>query len=368
MTPGVDPTAYAPQTVSSPGETLKETLEHLGIGQADLARRTGLSTKHINQVVQGTAPLSPETALLLERATGMPAGLWNALEAKWRTQVVHEQEERDLAGQTGWLDNFPLDALVDQRVLPDRDRTIANLRRLLDFFAVATPRVAEGLWDGYRTAFRRSTVASRDEYATVTWLRLAERHAHDTACAPYDRADLTALLPRLRGLTLSEPQTWFTDLPRLCAQVGVAVVFVPALPRTSISGATRWLTPDKVMIALSDRFKRDDQFWFSVFHEIGHVLLHGKRLTFLDDSEKLADGDEDASETEANDFAALSLIPAQHAAAYRQLQSKPTIFTRIEAFAAAVGVSPSIVVGRLQHDGSLPWNQGNRYKRPIAFP
>ncbi|MEY9956689.1 ImmA/IrrE family metallo-endopeptidase [Streptacidiphilus sp. MAP5-52] len=370
MTPGADPTAYAPQTVPSPGETLKETLEVLGIGQADLARRTGLSTKHINQVVQGTAPLSPETALLLERATGVPAGMWNALEATWRTQVVQEQEERDLAGQTGWLDHFPLDALVDRHVLPDRTTTVANLRRLLDFFAVATPRVAEGLWDGNRTAFRRSTVTTRDEYATVTWLRLAERDAHDIKCAPYDRNDLTALLPRLRDLTLDEPQTWFTELPRLCAQAGVAVVFVPALPRTSISGATRWLSPDKVMVALSDRFKRDDQFWFSVFHEIAHVLLHGKRLTFLDDSDKLTSSDAsvDASEAEANDFAALTLIPAQHAAAYRQLQARPTPFTRIEAFAASAGIATGIVVGRLQHDGSLPWSQGHRYKRPVTFP
>ncbi|WP_329447969.1 ImmA/IrrE family metallo-endopeptidase [Streptomyces sp. NBC_01426] len=370
MTAGADPTAYAPQTVPPPGETLKETLEALGIPQADLARRTGLSTKHINQVIQGAAPLSPDTALLLERATGVPAAVWNAREAAWRTQLAREEEEKALADHVGWLDNFPLLELVSRNVLPDRAKNVHNLRRLLDFFGVASPDVAENLWRGYRTAFRRSTVLSRNEYATATWLRLAEREARERDCGPYDRAALTALLPCLRALSLEEQNTWSGELPRLCAQVGVAVVFVPALTKTSVSGATRWLMPDKAMVVLSDRFKKDDQFWFTFFHELGHVLLHGKRLTFMDDTENLSPTKqhEDTSEDEANDFAANVLVPPQHVAAYGKLAATRHLsLSAIEAFARTAGIAPGIVVGRLQHDGALQWSHGNGLKRTVAL-
>lgn len=155
----------------------------------------------------------------------------------------------------------------------------------------------------------------------------------------------------------------------MCATAGVAVVFAPALPKTRVSGATRWLTPDKVMVALSDRFKKDDQFWFSFFHELGHVLLHGKRLTFMDDSDNLssAHGHEDPAEDEANGFAANTLIPPSHAADYQQLRAKPMPFTRIEVFAHAIGIAPGIVVGRLQHDGALQWKHGHDLKRTVTL-
>lgn len=360
---------YKPQSVPPPGETLKQALVDLDLPQADLARRTGLSTKHINQLIQGAASLSPDVAILLERTTGVPAGIWNRLEAAWRTYLARQQEDEALADKVEWLTEFPMAELVKREILPDRSRTVANLRRLLDWFGVATPEVAEEVWRGYRAAFRRSTVLSPNEYATAVWLRQAERRARECEPAPYSRAALMALLPQLRSLTVEDQEVWVRALPELCASVGVVVVFVPALPKTSVSGATRWLTPDKVMVVLSDRFKKDDQFWFTVFHELAHVLLHGKRLTFMDDSENLSSSKrhDDPCEDEANEMAASVLIPQVYAADYRKLREKPMPFPRIEAFAAKVGLAPGIVVGRLQHDGALPWSHGNDYKRTVTL-
>lgn len=360
---------YAPQSVPAPGETLKEALEDMGLPQADLARRTGLSTKHVNQLIQGAASLSPEVAILLERTTPIPAGVWNRLEAAWRTHLARQREDEALAEKVNWLANFPLTELVKRQILPDRNRTVANLRRLLDWFGVATPELAEDVWHGYLAAFRRSTVLSPNEYATAVWLRQAEHLARDHKTAPYDRSALVTLLPQLRALAVKDQEAWVHDLPAHCARVGVAVVFVPALPKTSVSGATRWLAPDKVMVVLSDRFKKDDQFWFTVFHELAHVLLHGKRLTFMDDSEKLSSSKkhDDPSEDEANEMAANTLIPPAFASAYRKLCERPMPFSRIEAFAAKIDMPPGIVVGRLQHDGALPWSHGNDYKRTVTL-
>ncbi|MEV6985807.1 HigA family addiction module antitoxin [Sphaerisporangium sp. NPDC051017] len=351
---------YTPQSVSPPGETLKETLEELGISQADLARRTGLSTKHINQIVLGNAALSPETALLLERATGVPATTWNALEAAWRAQQVRREEYENLIGQVAWLNKFPLTDLVAHGILPDRSKNVANLQRLLSFFGVANPAVAEDLWSGYSTAFRRSNTVQPNAYATYAWLRMCVLEARQRPCAPYQREALSDLIPTIRALSIRDPEHWITRLPEICAEVGVVVVFSPAFKNTHLFGATRWLTADKVMIAFTDRHKKDDRFWFTVFHEIGHVLLHGKRLTFLDDDPSNGVG---AAEEEANNFAAQALIPSEHYSAYETLRRRPKPFARIIQFAAQVGIAPGIIVGRLQHDKALSWEQGNGLKR-----
>jgi HTH-type transcriptional regulator / antitoxin HigA len=353
------PFEYRPQSISPPGETLKETLEELGIPQADLARRTGLSIKHINQIVIGKAAISPETALLFERATGVPAAAWNTLEANWRMHLVRQEDDEVLAEQVDWLDRFPIAELVARKILPDRRKTVANLQKLLDFFGVASPAVAEDLWTGYGAAFRRSTTTSPDPYATYVWLRLGVLEARSRNCQPYQRETLQDLLPHIRALTTQDPRLWVTELPELCAQAGVAVVFLPALKKTYLSGATRWLTPEKVMIAITDRYKKDDRFWFTVFHELAHVLLHGKRLTFLDEDPL---GSADTGEREANTFAARALIPSEHDRAYQALRQRPKP-VEIRRFATRIGISPGVVVGRLQHDGALEWNQGNTLKR-----
>ncbi|MCX4561687.1 ImmA/IrrE family metallo-endopeptidase [Streptomyces phaeochromogenes] len=369
MTPPTPYVAYDPDSARPPGETLKDQLDALGIPQADLARRTGLSTKHINQIVQGTAVLTPETALLLERTTKISASMWNQLEAAWRTHVTRDEELKQLSKRIDWLDKFSLPELVKRKILPTKDKTVENLQRLLEFFGVADPEVAEDLWRSYRTAFRRSTILDTNDYATAVWLREAEVEARKLDCEPFDRVALTALLPQLRALTVEEPETWRGQISGLCAQAGVAVVFIPAPPRSHVSGATRWLAPDKVGVALSDRFKKDDHFWFTVFHELAHVLLHGKRLTFLDNTDRKDEltSEGDRSEEEANAFAAETLIPPEHAASYRRLVSRPMPFSRIEAFAQQAGIAPGIVVGRLQHDGALEWTHGNKYKRTVQI-
>ena len=76
--------AYTPDYAVSPGETLAEMLNERGMSQAELARRTGISTKHINLILKGSAPISPETALKLERVLNVSARVWNALEANYR--------------------------------------------------------------------------------------------------------------------------------------------------------------------------------------------------------------------------------------------------------------------------------------------
>jgi hypothetical protein len=125
-------------------------------------------------------------------------------------------------------------------------------------------------------------------------------------CEPYSEAKFRQALHAARAVAAEMPRDFAARLAAICAEAGVALVFVPELPKTRVSGATRWLTPEKAMIQQSLRHRRDDQFWFTFFHEAGHVLLHGKREVFIDGAER----EQNDCETEADRFASDFLIPA----------------------------------------------------------
>ncbi len=122
------------------------------------------------------------------------------------------------------------------------------------------------------------------------------------------------------------------------------------LPGCRVNGATRWLAPDKAMIALSFRHRRNDIFWFTLFHEMCHVLRHSKKRTFIDAKDT---GIAEDLETEADSYAAKVLIPPS-AVARLPLVGTPN---DVKAFAAELGIAPGIIVGRMQHDGYIPHNQ-----------
>ena len=150
------------------------------------------------------------------------------------------------------------------------------------------------------------------------------------------------------------------QLQALAGAAGVAVVFVPAPPGCRVSGATQWLSPERALIALSLRHKSNDHLWFTLFHEAGHILKHGKKATFVDG----LDAVHEEHETEADRFAADQLIPPAAAQKLQGLRSEQ----EVKAAAMALGIAPGIVVGRLQHEGWLPRTDLNGLKVSYRWP
>jgi len=132
------------------------------------------------------------------------------------------------------------------------------------------------------------------------------------------------------------------------------VVFVPAPPGCPVHGATRWLGPDKAVLALTLRHKTNDQLWFSFFHEAAHLLKHGKKLLVI---EGIAGLDPNL-EREADRFAADLLIPPADLGVLATLRSH----TEVEQMASQLGVAPGILVGRMQKEGWLRWDYLNALK------
>jgi Zn-dependent peptidase ImmA (M78 family) len=162
-------------------------------------------------------------------------------------------------------------------------------------------------------------------------------------------------LEDVKGLVKNHPTDYSKQLRKLCADAGVAVVYTMCLPKAPVSGATRWFRGNP-LIQLTDRHKTNDQFWFSFFHEAGHVVLHGKKELFLEEFE--GHNTDDDKEEEANRFAERHLLPAN----FENLLAGKMTDADLVAIAEQLNTHPGIVAGQLQRMGLLLWSKGNQYK------
>ena len=355
---------YVPDYVSPPGETLSETLDSLGMSQADLAERTGRAKKTINEIVRGKAPITPRIALELENVLGVPAAFWNSRESRHREYLARKDEQERFEKHLKWLDRIPVRTMVGFGWIRECKDKIEQLRDVLKFFQISSPDQWERYVKSYadQVVFRRSEALESNMPAAVAWLRRGEIQARDIECAPYDQGKFREALGLIRGLTLEPPKVFCKEMVALAAAAGVAVVFVRELPRTRVSAATRWLSPSKAVIQLSFLYKRNDHFWFSFFHEAGHVLLHGKRDFFINDPDNYreAGGSLEKKEMEANAFAADLLVPS---AVFRAMAgSGAPSKNAVLHFASELGIAPGIIVGRLQRERIIPWSYYNDLK------
>ena len=354
---------YRPDRVSIPGETLQEVLDERDMTQADLAERTGRAKKTINEIIKGKAPITADTALQFERVLGVPAGFWTNLERNYQDFVARQQEGELLRANTDWLRELPVRFLEKEGWIEQRSAKPEKVRELLGFFGVASPAEWRQVFAVPQASFRHSVAFQSDSGALAAWLRAGELAAQQIRCREFDGERFQRALRSARELTTTGPDEFVPRLTELCAGVGVAVVFVREVPRSRASGATRWISPSKALIQLSLRYKTDDHLWFTFFHEAGHILLHGKRLVFIEQG-KASTGREE----EANRFAADLLIPPEALAELRPVvEARRLSRERVRSFARELGISPGIVVGRLQHEGWLPHSYLNGLKLRLEW-
>jgi len=347
---------YEPDYAVAPGETLRDTLESLGMSQKNLAKRTGLTVQTVSRILGGDQPITFETANKLEMVTGVPARMWNKLEMKYREQLSKIEEKERLAEDLEWLKSIPTRELIKRGVLADTKDKVMLLHETLSFFGVSSVEAWNDVWMEHDVAARRSQCFESQPGAIAAWIRLGELRAQQIDCKGYSKVKFERALKRIRLLSVKDPCDFLSDLIEICALCGVAVALVPTIKKSPWNGACRWLTPAKVMIQLSDRGKKDDQFWFSFFHEASHVLHDSKKDMFINDG-----SEDDPREIRANKFAADFLFPKE----YRSLLKKIKSQHDVEAVAARLKISPGIVVGQFQRETDKYYFQ--KMKKTIDF-
>ena len=356
--------AFEPDWVSPPGETIADILEERGISAADLAQGMGCSSADVNDLVHGRAAITTEVAGRLELVLGASSAFWMNRESQYREDLSR------LGGKTlnvtgrGWLRGLPLREMIKFRWLDLSSASVAaQTAACLNFFGV--PDI-DAWHQRYRAlldtaAFRTSPAFRAQPGAVAAWLRKGEIEGAGIECRPWDVKHFEAELSKIRRLTWKkDPKLFVPALQRQCAECGVAVVIVRAPAGCRASGATRFLAPSKALLMLSFRYLSDDQFWFTFFHEAGHLVLHEQTSIFLEGEKRVSSKEED----EANEFAARVLIPAE---VRSELMTLRTEGREVIRFARRVGVSAGIVVGQLQHIGRIKRNELNKLKRRFKW-
>ncbi len=350
--------SYEPDYAVPPGWVIEEHLQSQRLSHAEFARLCGRSAKLISEIIAGKAPVEPKTALQFEKVLGLDASIWLGIEARYQLHKAREVEAQE-TGCASWLKAFPLKELVNREVLDKHASDAEAISKLLTFFGVGSVNAWHAKYEEMSVACRHSPSFQSDKPALATWLRLGEFEAQRQECGDYNETRFKRALKKIRGLTQKPIEDALEAAQQLCNEAGVAFVLVKPLPRTALSGAAWWLNPRKAVIQLSGRHKTDDHLWFSLFHEAAHVLLHSKKQVFIDwmqSNKEIAD-----VESEANLWASDFLIPHGD---WKQLIATPSYSEMaIRQFAEEQGIAPSIIVGRLQHEGRVSWQtQLNRLK------
>lgn len=348
---------YVADWVSAPGETMTEMLDESSRSVCDLASHLGWSVAALEALMSGEQALSEKVAATLAAFFDTTTSFWLKRESQFRAGL----EAIEANGGSEWVKKLPLADMVTYQWVCEGNESY-NLIRCLNFFGCSG--VAE--WqrrygDALNGAlFRKTTTFDSEVESVSAWLRQGERLAKVVNVQPWNPIGLRALLPSLKALSrVSDPSRFLPELARLCSSIGIAVVIVRTPQKCPASGAARFLSAEKAVIQLSFRHLSDDHFWFSFFHEVGHLLLHGGKI-YLEGTES-QDGNE---ENEANEFAADVLVPSAERARMMKLGEDTRAIVR---FATQVGTSPGIVVGQMQHYGAIKHGRMNALKKRYVW-
>ena len=357
----IETNQFYPDYAIHPGEILDETLEARGIKKTLFADKCGISNKTVSQIVNGKSAITPEMAIKFERALGNSASLWINLNTDYELHLAREADKLELIAEKDWLKKFPIKQLIDYGILPRRTNVVDNLSDLLSFFGVGSISAWNDFYLSPNVVYRESPTFKAKPESVATWLRIGEKYAEHIYCSPFDKKKFKEALKEIRCLTKEHAPYFQKKMVELCKNSGVALVFVPELPKTHISGATKWINSNKAMIVLSLRHKMEDHFWFNFFHEAAHIILHGKTKVFIDNN-----GDRTSKqEIEADAFASNMLIPPKELSVF--LSNKKISHEAVLAFAETIDLSPGILVGRLQYDKLIPYNWFNKLKCKFDF-
>ncbi|MEO5376804.1 MAG: helix-turn-helix domain-containing protein [Magnetococcus sp. DMHC-6] len=349
---------------SPPGNTIFDLLEEHRMTKIDFAKRLNYSDEYVNELMKGRVQITEKMADSLARVLGSTPAFWLAREAQYREMCAYLEKKKS---ELDWLEKLPIKDLMANGLIEKRRNTVYTKAKIvadcLRFFGVDSPENWNLRFSDMQGSFRRSHEKQSDIGAISAWLRMGELEAELQNGLKFDHNQFELILRKVRNLTVLGPEKFEPQLKSLFMDAGVAFVLVPCIPRAHVSGVARWLSSDWPLIQLSLYGKANDKFWFTLFHEAAHILLHAKekKSVYLDESTQRKGVS--LEERQANDWSGNFLIPASFKNKLKSLRTEMSV----RNFADEIGIHPGIVVGRLQHDRLIDFSQMNNLKERFDF-
>lgn len=346
-------TGISRDLIIHPGETISDILVERGITQAELAARTGVTPAYVCNVISGKKDISAKFALALEYALGVSKSFWINLQANYDAELLEANESetiteeeriarsslKDIVKYLREIGRMPLREAIDDSILSLRKAlqisNIANLKRM----------VPEG-------AFRMSAKSKVDPYVMGAWIRLCQIAGEKRSVSTrFDIEKIDELVADTKTVMCNANESIQKSLTELLGKYGIVFSVVRNFRGAPVQGYISKKNDDTYQLVLTIRGSYADIFWFSLFHELGHIVNGdvNSSVSFID-----YDGKADI-EVQADDFASTRLIDPS---AYEEfVRCADFSLDAIESFAQSQQIRPYIVIGRLQREKRLEYNR-----------
>ena len=346
----------SPDLIIHPGETLTEILEDRDMSQKELAIRTGMTEKHISTIVKGQKNISVAFAKKLEYALGIDASFWINLQANYDRELLEFEEVNNITeAELGILKPLKqvTEYLVARRWLNENINEAEKVLCLRKILAVSNLTAIPSIT--YNAAYRAqvATNINVDTYVLYAWQRICELVTKDIVVS--DELNISILkdsISEIKKLMFEDINIVQEKLENIFAKCGIAFKIVKHFKGAPVQGFIKKADDEKLILCMTIRQNRADIFWFTLFHEIGHIINDDIRQRFIDFNSTQSD-----MEAKADEFARDTLMNARD---YKEFVMKRDFsLSAIDAFAKMQGVRSYIVIGRLQSDEILGWDQYN---------
>ncbi len=359
---------YKPDYAVHPGETLREKLEELGMTPKELAVRAGKPVKTISEILNSKSSITPEMAVQFEKVLNIPANFWIKKQANYNEFVAKERYKKSIEQAKDWAKQFPYAQMAKLGIVKATRKIEEKVEELFDFFDIAKHTAWENIYlhKQIPVFFRISLKHDKNPYALSVLLRLGEIGSKKIQSPKFNKTELKKLIPVLRQIMIDAPENFAEKIQEQCLMAGVKVIYTPNFKQTVTNGIVRWIDGNPI-IQMTDRYKKYDIFWFSFFHEIGHILLHGnKKNVFIEESSATAQSKE---EKEADNFAENILLPEKEYLLIKNtLKSERDILPMSDFLAKKHNTHRDIILGRfLKEDKSQKYKYLYGVIRKVDF-
>ncbi len=340
----MNPQKNATPSTNCPGEIVEEHIKKLGMPEAELAERMGNPPNLLRQLISCEAPLDQETAAKLEYVLGISARKWLDLETQYQVKQLRIRQQSFLNNLREWLYEFPIQQLQDLGILPHTKNENKLTDALLKFFRVSTLDQWRNLYENQPNDIpvRKK---SQKYHSISVWLRLGEEQIEGIDVIEFDKGGLLQNIDHLRKLCFEQPENWMKEIQIFFAMYGLALVYTPNITGSHLLGSARWIREQTLPLIQISRDRIDyHDFWYSLYHQIAHIMYHGKEGVFLERRNGFSIYS--VREQEADEFADRMLMSREQR---NELFSfYPFSLGNIVDFSEKYQQHPSIVVGEIQ--------------------
>jgi len=354
---------YEEMVAFHPGYYVNDYIEGYEMTQEEFAKRLDVSPKHVSELINGKKDISNNLAKNLSLMTGTSVELWINLQKTYDEIKMEIEKRKQLEKDAEIAKMISYKYFENLGVVEKTSNKYEKVKNLCGYLNISKLTLLEktDLLSSFRTS--GSVGNKRQIINSNAWLQTAINEGRKKEVKDFDINKLKKSVPKIRELTLKKENVFLPEIEKIFYECGVSFVKLPHLKSSGVNGVVKWLNKKKVILAINDKNRYSDIFWFSLFHEIKHVLQQKLKKVIVNDEKNILEVDEKL-EKEADDFARETLIPSE--SFYGFFEKKEISEESIIEFAKSVKIHPGIVVGRLQKEKLIKNNQYNFLREKIS--